>query len=386
MKQLFSQWRYHLVRQLVSLVLFVAGVSFLPYFWCARHARDWFDGDKARQEELAKGVAHWLEEGVTRSSFDTGSQQFNGEWLFGTYMMAGMGYGQMILQHPESRDTYLPLMERCLDRLLSEDVKAFDVAMWGDDPIDSLSRDSHHAAYLGYMNLLLSLHRQIAPESRFADLNDRITATLRKRVASSAIRLIESYPGEVYPVDNCMVIGSIGLHARATGQACDAFLSSWSTYAREHYVDKETGLLYQCVFSVDGRPIDFPRGSGTALGLYGLSFADPVFARELYQAMETELDRRVFLFGVAREYPANIRGERGDIDSGPVVLGYGMSATGFLISGSRIHGDYQRYRELFATAYGWGAPYRHAGRLNFVTGGPLGDAIMFAMLTAGGKP
>lgn len=382
MKRDFRKLRHWLARSLTSLALLVSGVAFLPFLWCARDARYWFEGNRAHQEALARGVAHWLEEGVTRSSFDTGSQQFNGEWLFGTYMMAGMGYGQMILQHPSCRDESLPLMERCLDRLLSVDVKAFDVKMWGDDPIDTLAGDSHHAAYLGYLNLLLSLHRQLAAESRFADLNDRITATLRRRIELSPIHLIESYPGEVYPVDNCMVLGSIGLHARATGRPCDAFITSWSTYVRNHYVDRDTGLLYQCVLRADGKPIDFPRGSGTALGLYGVSFADPALARDLYNAVKRELDGRVLLFGLVREYPSNIRAERGDIDSGPVLFGYGLSATGFLIGGSRIQGDYERFRELFATAYGWGAPYRRDGQLNFVTGGPLGDAIMFAMLTA----
>ena len=386
MIRIFQAFRNYLLRLVISSALLLLGVSFVPFLWCARDWRVWFEGDKAHQEALARGMGHWLKGGVMLSSFDTGSQQFNGEWLFGTYMMAGMGYGQMILQHPSCRNEYLPLMEQCVDRLLAEDVKAFDVSMWGNDPIASLDGGSHHAAYLGYLNLLLSLHRQLVPASRFAELNDRITATLRRRFEASPIHLLESYPREVYPVDNCMALGSIGLHARATGRPCDAFIASWSKHIRSRYVDKDTGLLYQCVRRTDGRPADAPRGSGTAFGLYGLSFADPALSRDLYNAVQAKLHGHLFLFGLVREYPDNIKGGLGDIDSGPVVFGYGLSATGFLIGGSRIHGDHRRFRELYATAYGWGAPYRRDDRLNFVMGGPLGDAIMFAMLTARGTP
>ena len=39
-------------------------------------------------------------------------------------------------------------------------------------------------------------------------------------------------------------------------------------------------------------------------------------------------------------------------------------------------------RRLFATSYLFGAPLDRGDARNYVSGGPLGDAIMFAMLTA----
>ncbi len=55
---------------------------------------------------------------------------------------------------------------------------------------------------------------------------------------------------------------------------------------------------------------------------------------------------------------------------------------GFALSGVKTHGDYPTFKRLFATAWGAGAPTRKGDRLNFVTGASLGDAILFAMLTA----
>jgi hypothetical protein len=374
-----------LVRMLVATALFLAGVSFLPYWWCSRNADAWYRGESAIQETLARGVETWVEKGLARQDFHTGSSQFDGEWLFGSYLMAGFGFAQSALEHPRLRERHVRLLEVCITRLLTPEVRAFDGEMWRSDPIDSLDSPAHHAAFLGYFNLLLGLHRQLDPQSRFADLHDRITAALVRRLEASPIGLLESYPNETYPMDNCAVIASIAVHSRVTGTDRKAFLERCYRTLREKCIDPKSGLLIQAVYSRNGEPVDDPRGSGTTLGLYFLSFADRDLSAELYRAVRRELFDTVFGFGGVKEYPAGLRGTIGDIDSGPVVFGYGLSPTGFLISGARLHGDRDAFKRLFATAYACGAPYSHDGKLNFVTGASLGDAILFAMLTAGGS-
>jgi len=70
------------------------------------------------------------------------------------------------------------------------------------------------------------------------------------------------------------------------------------------------------------------------------------------------------------------------VDAGPVVLGFGVTATAFTLGASRIHGDVDAFRALYATADLFGAPRETRGGEGFATGGALGDAILFAMLTA----
>ncbi|MBN1671159.1 MAG: hypothetical protein JXR37_09015 [Kiritimatiellae bacterium] len=374
-------WPHRLARTAISLALFMAGMRLVPYPWCARHADAWYDGQPDLQAALADNVAEWVARDLDRTNFDTGSAQFDGEWLFGSYMMAGLGFGQLALQQPDRRADCVKAMAICIERLLSPKVRAFDREMWGNDPIETLDAPPHHAAYLGYFNLVLSFHRLLAPDSAYAELNDRITEALVRRVGSSPTLLIESYPAEIYPVDNGCVIGSIGLHARATGTDRTELLARWAAMCRRRYADEQTGLLYQCV-ARNGVPLDKPRGSGTALGLYALSFADMALSRELYAAAKCELADTFLGFGGIREYPRSIRGGMGDIDSGPIVLGFGLSPTGFLIAGARIHEDRAQFKRLYATAYLCGAPYAAKGRLRFITGGPLGDSILLAMLTA----
>jgi len=383
-----------LLRALVSTALFIIGVSFVPYLWCSRGAGAWYRGDVAVQRELARGVECWVSQGLTRDSFHTGSSHFDGEWLFGTYLMAGLGFVQTAKEHPEFREHDAKLAKVCIERILSTDVRAFDKEMWSNDPIESLSTDSDHAAFLGYFNLLLGLYRELEPQSgtitlngsSLAELNDHITDALIRRIERSPISLLESYPNEVYPVDNCAVIASIGVNSRVTGVDRRAFLDRFYEVLKSKYIDHRSGLLIQAALARSGECADAPRGSGTSLGIYFLSFSNMELSAELYRAVRRELVGTVFGFGGIKEYPRDLPNEGGDIDSGPVVFGYGLSPTGFLIGGCRIHHDKELFKRLYATAYAMGAPYRHDGRLNFVTGASLGDAILFAMLTAGGAP
>lgn len=373
-----SRWRL-----LIAVGALLAGLRLVPAWWSGRDAAAWFEGPVERQTRLARGVGRWVERQLSRNDFHTGSRKFDGEWLFGTHMMAGMGLGQTALQHPESRAELLRLMGRCIDRLLSPELRRFDREDWGNDPLETLSVDAgaDHAAYLGYLNLVLGLERLLDRDSRHAALNDQISAALARRLRRSPLLLLQSYPREVYPVDNSAVIGSIGLHGRATGTDTTELVGRWSARLRQRYLDPATGLLIQRVHPDRGSAVDAPRGSGSTLGAYFLSFADRQLSAQLYRAVREQLHDTVLGFGVIREYPVGQDGP-GDIDSGPVVFGFGVSATGFALGPARIHGDAVTHARLFATATLFGAPLERDGTLEYVTGGPLGNAILFAMLTA----
>jgi hypothetical protein len=374
----------------VAASLFLLGAGTWPRAWCGRNADAWFDGRADRQAALARSVERWVGGELSRTNFATGRGQFDGEWLFGSYLMAGFGLGQCALEHPaDDRARRVALVAACIDAILRPDVRAFDAESWlGEDPIDSLDGPSAHAAYLGYLNLLLGFHRLLDPDSRHAALNDRITAALARRLEASPILMIETYPGETYPVDNCAVAGSIGLHDRVTGADHGDLLRRWREQLRRCWVDPRSGLLVQSIDSRTGAAVDWPRASGTSLGLYFLSFWDPGLASELYAALRSECAGTRLGFGGMREYPAWVRAgtawaERtGDIDSGPVLLGFGLSPTGFSLGPTRMFGDRETFRDLFATAWLFGAPVERGGRFEFVAGGPLGNAILLAMVTA----
>jgi hypothetical protein len=373
-----------LARGVIRAALVLALAAVTPRACATGDAEAYFRGDPAMQTALARGVIEDLEGGVTTATFHTGSPRFDGEWTLGTYQMAALGLAQVALAHPELKAELVPSIEACLTRLLAPETTAFGAEAWRAAALDDLASDRGHA-YLGYINLALGMLRVVEPRSRFAGIHDRLTEALARRMARAPRGLIETYPGEAYPADVASVIGSIGLHDRAAGSDHRALLAAWEATFRARWIDPRSGMIFQSGDAQTGLPRGPARASHTALAVYALSFALPDLSRDLFAAIQRSQRASLLGFGAIREDAKGLGGSA-DIDSGPVVLGVGVSATGFTLAGARLHGDRALYTELYRTADLFGAPHKSGDGRRFVSGGPLGDAILLAMLTASPLP
>ncbi len=356
------------------------GGLFAPSLCFRGEAERLYDDDREVQRAHADGVARWSSQALSEDDFTTGVQRFDGEWLFGTYVMSAIGHANVARNHPEYRDVAVRRMETALEAVKRREVSAFDRAAWGSDPLGDLGTSRAHAAYLGYYDLALALLVELDPDTPLAPLEARITAHLARLMRRSETGLLPTYPGETYPVDNAAFVAALGVHDRATGEDHSDIIERFSTLVRARYVDPETGLLYQAVSSSSGRVVDGGRGSGTAFASFFLSYVDPQLSAELYEAMREHLLRRGLGFAAMREHAFGGSFES-DVDSGPVIFGLGPSATGFALGASRANEDPDTFRALYATAALAGAPTSHDGARHFASGGPIGDAILFAMLT-----
>jgi hypothetical protein len=338
-------------------VVAVLAAWWCPSFWAGRYASDWFENDPSVVEPLAEGLYSSIESPLNAGSYGTGSARFDSEWHFGTYAMAALAFSQL---------GQLDRAEVALEHMLDPSSHAFDTEAFGvhadDDPFGD------HAALLGYGNLALSVYRE-AGGTRFHDVNDRWTARL---VGSFKARdLIYTYPGERYPVDNAAGIASLVVYARATEQPPPDWLDGWLERFEERQVID--GLLVQNALEPD-----LVRGSGTTLAAYFFAHADHPLSKTLSEGAMEQLYDTTWRFGALREYPVGVEG-KGDIDSGPLILDYSISASGFGLSNARMRGDRARFRGLFSTVWVFGAPT--LDRTQFVSGGPLGNAILLAMMT-----
>ncbi|HLM74237.1 MAG TPA: hypothetical protein VK459_16140, partial [Polyangiaceae bacterium] len=337
-----------------------------------------FADDLGSQDGLAREVAASIRSGVAASAFHTGSARFDGEWAFGTFTMAALGLGHVVLEHPERRDDYVPVMERCADELVSKGTNAFGTEAWGDFGFEGLPGGRGHG-YLGYSNLALSMIRLVNPDTRHAKLHADLTEALARRLEASPHGLFETYPGEAYPADMAMVAGSIALHDCATGAPDRAFWPAWRE-AYSKWIEPGSGLLRQSGAAGSGGHVGPARSSGTALAAFALSFVDRELSRRLFEGLRRSR-ASVLGFGAILEYPPG-EGGVGDIDSGPVVFGAGVSATGFTLSSAKLHGDEALFTELYRTADLFGAPVFRPTGVRFMSGGPLGNSILLAMTTA----
>ncbi|MEM9195836.1 MAG: hypothetical protein AAGF12_42110 [Myxococcota bacterium] len=365
------------MRWVLGLLLPLGSVLLLLPRWAGSDAGQAYDGAPEFQRALAAGVSARL---IQEPSGPTGVARYDGEWALAVRIMAGLGYGQLFVEQgdPEYRDAMTDALQPLLD---DRRFATFDEVAWGRSPFDDLNTERchrPHVAFLGYLNLALSLQRFVDDGAPTADSNDQISSYLDRCYQQATVPVLETYPGERYPVDNAAALASLGLHTRATGTAHPGYPRGID--AIRDCVDKETGLLYQAV-DEDGRPVDLPRGSGTALASYFLSFSDPELSRALFEALERHLRLSAFGFGAVREYAPGVLGF-GDIDSGPVVFGAGVSATGFALGAARANAHEDVFRECFATAVLIGAPLDDGRRRSHVLGSAIGDSLLFAMMTA----
>jgi len=363
----------------LALVALALTLATIPRFLCQRDARKYFDGDLEAQHALASTVARAILEHRGNVFYKTGNARFDGQSAIAIYQMAILGLGQIVLEHPEKREAYLPAMESAADRLVDPATLAYAAQVYGQHGVVRMDPGEGHA-YLGYVNLALGMLREVHPGTRHAALHDRLTESLADRLAASPTGMIETYPGESWPPDVAAVAGSIGLHARATGVDRSAMLATWAERFRKCAVDR-SGYLVQRVRTGTCNALDAPRGSGTAVGSYFISFADRTLSKQLSDAIVSH-GRRSFLgFGGVREYAEGHRGS-GDVNAGPIVFGVSVGASGFALGAARAHGERELYRELYASAHLFGVPVDRGGGRSFAVGGTLGNALLLAMLTA----
>ncbi|MDX1495835.1 MAG: hypothetical protein R3253_17320 [Longimicrobiales bacterium] len=148
---------------------------------------------------------------------------------------------------------------------------------------------------------------------------------------------LTSYPGAAWPADVAVGIGALGIHDQLFEPRYRSTISAWVQEARRR-LDEELGALSHGADPATGAPWGGVRGSSLALMSRMLVDADPEFAEEQYRVLrEHFVDQRLGFPGV-REYPRGTDGS-GDVDSGPLLLGFSGPAVVVGVAAARAHGD-----------------------------------------------
>jgi hypothetical protein len=367
-------------RRAVALVAALGVAYAFPSWWCGREASAWYRGDSRPQGALAEElVAFEASDDANR----VGAGRFAGEWALVTHQMVALGLAQLCLAHPEWTDRYAKTITRAAVKSFQPEMRNFGTRAWhGEDALASLGT-SHGHAYLAYAALAVGMARTLDHDfpSDVAATHDALIAAYERRLLASPTGLIETYPGEAYPTDVAAVAGAIAVHGRATGADHRNVLAHWAERVRAVQIDRASGLVVQRMGAHDGRAHDAPRGSGTALAAYFAGFADRSIAATLADgALRNE---STFAgFGAIREYAPGHAGH-GDVDSGPVVLGVSVSATGFALAPARAFGHRDAFERIYRATELFGLHTDSGDRGRFATGGAIGNALLLALLTSG---
>ena len=239
--------------------------------------------------------------------------------------------------------------------------------------------------YVGWSNWLRGGILRLQPEStrdpeQVARFEADCTA-LAQAFDASPTPFLSAYPGQAWPVDSVVAIAALRLHDTLLPPRFGPTISRWSQAARAR-LDPGTGLLPHQVNSKTGQPLEGARGSSQSIIARFLIEIDPDWGREQY-----ELFRRQFiapLLGVpgVREYPIG-QDRLGDVDSGPLVLGFSASSTVVTLGAAQIHGDREIADPLLQASEAVGLPIQWGDTKRYAFGLlPVGDAFLVWSKTA----
>jgi hypothetical protein len=305
--------------------------------------------------------------------------QFQGEWALVTYSMLASALTNLGFMFPETRSESLQALEELIERVRTPEMRRFDEARWGEDPLASLDSNNGHIGYLGHLNWMLSAHVLLGGDTRYSALFSSVTNALYRRLHASPGLCLETYPGEIYLPDNLVVFASIANFSRTQHGEYTDLASAWVQHARAALLDRELGIL-PFHLDQDCKPTGGVRGSGAGWNSFYLPYINEPFATEQYQRINQNLIQWRLFTGV-REYPRGVFG-LGDVDSGPALLGFSPSGTGFFIAGAAHAQDAALLTKLLFTSELVGSTWEWNARRRYLLAPLVGDAILLAMKTA----
>jgi len=306
---------------------------------------------------------------------------FKGEWALGGYSMATYALTNLAFLYPETREETLPIVSALIERLEQPEIRNFDKNQWwGRDPLETLDGPDGHAGFLGHLNMMLCAHQYLGGGAKHEARLHEISSALARRVIASPFFHIETYPKQIYNMDNAVVAASLVLYDRLYPDRATGAGQKWLEWSKAHLRDPETGLF---CFELDeeGKPIQLSRGSGAGWNSFFLYYVDPAFAIEQFANIRKHFVKTLPLgiMGIREFYPGRLG--HGDVDSGPVIFELSTSGTGFALAGARYTKDEELTAGILYTSEVAGFSLQWAGKRFYLLAPLVGESIMLAMKT-----
>lgn len=236
--------------------------------------------------------------------------------------------------------------------------------------------------YLTHLSLVLGARRVACRDEPYDALHTRINDHLRSQSLASPTAHAASYPGSAhFPADQAATLASLHLYdlghdTQLSTEPVQAWLQSMSQPAHlaEHGLHRSS-LSDWYPHSQHAR--------GCALSwtaIYMPQFA-PDEAHALYEVYREHYAVEVAGLGGFREYAPGIDAGM-DADSGPILFGMGVAATGLGLGAARLHDDSETYQRILQTAATVGAPSVLRDERIYGLAPMLGEAILFHASTA----
>jgi hypothetical protein len=231
--------------------------------------------------------------------------------------------------------------------------------------------------YAGWKNYLLA--RMIksgldGADPQFKNEFENNTNAIVAAYEDKKCQFLDSYPGMTWPADNVICVASVAIYNEVVDQRHADFLKRWKLGLLRH-LDKN-GLIPHQTQSGTDRILEEARGSSQSLMLIFLKeFAAEISSEHFKIYRSLFLTSRFGLPGIL-EYPKGIEGS-GDVDSGPVLLGVGGSASIVGIRTLATYNDFFISNGIRNSVEAFGVPYSVSGKKKYLFGKiPMADAFI----------
>ena len=242
----------------------------------------------------------------------------------------------------------------------------------------------------------LTSHARITGATVHVPLLRQQVESLAAELDAAPHGLLDDYPGEAYPTDVLWAVAAIRGADPILGTDHRPLVDRFLARCRAPQLVGRLGLLPFQADARSGRGFDDSRGCSNAGILDQAPFLSVDQAQQWYAEFSRHFWQENALLAGFREYPRDVTTAwGGDVDSGPVVLGYGFAATAFGLAAARANGriDHAAPLASLAVAGAWPLP---DGTLlmprllsNAVDAPYLGEAAMLYIFTrtpAAGAP
>jgi len=216
---------------------------------------------------------------------------------------------------------------------------------WGED---YLHRENVFYRML-LISALTSYQKLLGNEKYILLLRDQVE-TLSKELDESPYGLLDDYPGQCYPTDIVAAIAAIKRADEVLGTDHNDFIKRSVRAFEGKFVDS-TGLPPYAAYSVTGI-IGEARGCSSQWITVWTPKLWPDYSKQLYENFDKNFWQERWTAVGFREFPEGRPNSEWyfDVDSGPVIGGFGAAATAFGLGAARANGRFDHAYPLTTEA------------------------------------
>ena len=238
------------------------------------------------------------------------------------------GLCNIAVNEPGANADMVTLTEQVIHRALHRSVNPWK------KPIDQVIQLGHFGYYLEHLNIILGCYHRIGGR-KYAELYTRVTLHLREaslKQENAHARLLPHVKMR-WSADQAAILYSIWLYDQNhETELSREPVERWLTYMHDCGTHERTGLFITEVMGTK-KYSKQPRGCSSAYMIYYMSHFAEETARTQWLLFKRHMGLRFLFFQGFREYLPEFKG-RWTPDSGPIIGGLGVAATGLALKTS----------------------------------------------------